>query len=260
MTPDHIGTAYQFTVGSVLGRTFSTLFSKPVVFFIPTLVGMLPLIAVIFLLPSTFPPQAYASILVLALLILRQLIQGTTIYAVYQVLRGNAVSLGESVSRGIVRLATLCFASVLIVISYILLLFLFSIMNSFLIRLLGNMGVVLSAILCGFLFIKFTCMWSVTMPSCVVERLGATASMGRSMDLTKEHRMKIFGLVLIDLAFNALLRFIGNSIPSRFGFIGSLVALILFLSIPLTFSCVMYAIVYYDLRAVKEGVSIDDME
>src|SRR5260370_360355 len=42
-------------------------------------------------------------------------------------------------------------------------------------------------------------MWSVATPACVVERLGPFRSMARSRALTKGHRWKIFGLLLLTL-------------------------------------------------------------
>jgi len=44
--------------------------------------------------------------------------------------------------------------------------------------------------------IVFT-MWFVATPACVVERLGPFRSMGRSRQLTKGHRWKIFGTIVL---------------------------------------------------------------
>ena len=87
--------------------------------------------------------------------------------------------------------------------------------------------------------------------------------MSRSSSLTKGHRLEILGLMFIIWFFGAILRLlsailglIGDSIlttPSLIGIIGKS----LVLSIPTAFSCVAFAVLYYDVLAVKEGISMD---
>jgi hypothetical protein len=99
-------------------------------------------------------------------------------------------------------------------------------------------------------------MWSVSTPVCVVERLGPLGSLARSRELTKGHRWKIFGLVLVTT--------IPGVIVNRTLGAGSLGAAIHILSliwnaIWTAFDSIVIVVTYHDLRVAKEGVDTEQI-
>jgi len=115
--------------------------------------------------------------------------------------------------------------------------------------------------------------WYVFVPSCVVERLGPIKSLNRSAELTKGCRLKIFALYLLFFAI------IGGLGTVGFIFVGVLSVLMIWvspfllmffllfqpvihivISAPvMAFAQVMIAVTYYELRSVKEGISVDNL-
>ncbi|MDL2226312.1 hypothetical protein LJB86_01480 [Deltaproteobacteria bacterium OttesenSCG-928-M10] len=235
----------EFSVGAVIARTFSTILQNPVVYLGLAFVAVLP---VMMLMLFTVDPERYqhenlfSSWLVGVFLIfvvstiMTLLIQGSIAYAVYHSLMGEAVSIGEALSGGLSNIVPILGAAIL----------------TGLCVGLGFMVLVVP----GFILL---CMLSVTTPACAVEGTGVLDSMSRSANLTKGHRWKIFGLLLIMWIANAVIEGAVESILIEFSTryelvqaLGSLAGLI-----TTAFSGVMFAIVYYDLRVVKEGVSLD---
>lgn len=225
-----------FTVGSVLSRTFSILKENPAVFFSMALIAVLPSA-----IAETILADTHTSLLIAQLLgiVLSLVIQGAIAYAVFIALRGEpSVSINEAVSRGTARLGTLILAAILMS---------FGLFVGFLLLLIP--GLILM------------CMWAITIPACVVEGLGPIDSLKRSAKLTKGYRGTIFALAVFAGIF--VLVFAGGSAvlvallteSERFGgLVGSILAFL-----PVAFSAVMYAVIYYDLRMLKEGVSIDKL-
>jgi hypothetical protein len=102
-------------------------------------------------------------------------------------------------------------------------------------------------------------MWLVGVAACVVERTGPWRSLRRSQELTKGHRWKLFGLLLLIILISlvgGLLQFvlnatagptvatIGNTIWGAFGS---------------AFSSIVLAVTYYELRVAKEGIDIEQI-
>jgi hypothetical protein len=103
----------------------------------------------------------------------------------------------------------------------------------------------------------------VFIPACVVERLGPIESLNRSSNLTKGCRWKISVLYLlcfvIGVAFGVTFAFISGAFMSGFNPIFLAVFEQLSVTIPMTFVNVLTAVTYYELRNVKEGVTIDSL-
>lgn len=238
-----VQSAVEFTVGSVLSRTMSVLFKKPVLFIILTLIALIPstIIVALLLLPAANSGNV-GTILFVGLLgiiitwVLALILQGAIAYGVFKVLRGEKAGFGNSLGRGLASLGTLVLLSIIvgvcIGVGYILLVI---------------PGIIISCIL------------AVVVPVCVVEKRGVFECMGRSAELTKGNRLKIFAVFLIVgiiiLIINKLIMpSIAIALPGTV--ITSIIGIILVV-IPQTYQNVMTAIIYYDLRAVKEGVSVD---
>ena len=228
-----------FTVSGVLSSTWRTLFKNPVVFFGLSVLTVALEFIVVSGVRTLMPGSGNRFLLFFQFFIemlFGQWIGGAIAYGVYQTLKGNVASLWASLFHGMRRLVPLIFVGII-----------------------GALGIFLGFILFIIPGLILMCMWEVAIPACVVERLGASESLFRSESLTKGCRMKIFGLRLIVLiAAQIALRSIAFAMPS----VGleTLVNFQLFAaSIPWAFDSVMTAVIYYELRNVKEGVTVDSL-
>ena len=234
---NNITNASEFSIGSVLSSTYATLLRNPGVFFGICFIALIPMIATD-IIQHLYPSNTRGGFTA-GFGIINMLVQGAISYAVYQSLRGNTVTISESVSRCTPKLGSLIGVSIL-----------------------TFFGIALGFLLLVIPGIILMCKWAVTVQTCVVENLGAQESLKRSSELTKDYRVKIFFLSLIGLVSNLFVLFLSN-------FIGILLfpkqeIIVIFLSnfiflIPYTFWDVMTAVIYYRLREAKEGTAIDNL-
>ena len=96
----------------------------------------------------------------------------------------------------------------------------------------------------------------VAVPACVIERIGPFKSMGRSLDLTKGHRWKIFGILVLMFFGNAIAGGVVLGVAAGGSFAG-LAAQLMVTAILGAFSAVLVLVTYHDLRVAKEGVATD---
>lgn len=105
-------------------------------------------------------------------------------------------------------------------------------------------------------------MWAVAVPARVVEAQGLGAALSRSSDLTRGYRWKVFllgliyGVLLVALTFlvGASLGGVANMAAQRAGFDPlALVAGILLSTITAPVSSTLAAVLYTELRRIKEG-------
>lgn len=236
--PGAVSTA-QFGVGSVLSRTLSTLTQKPIIFFGLALLAVLPAAIIEMLAP---PPITTMDPIILIRgvlnMVLTLLVQGATAYAAYQTLKGDPVSFGNAVSRGLARVGVVFVAALLM-----------------------GVGIFLGTLLLIIPGVILHCLWVVTIPVCMVEKLGPLQSMQRSQVLTKGYRLPIFGMLLLTFIATFLLTAVISLTIGVTAAFSAVTALILafVLVIPQAFCNVMVSIIYYDLRAVKEGVTLDSL-
>src|SRR5262245_38713926 len=103
----------------------------------------------------------------------------------------------------------------------------------------------------------------VTTPACVVEERGPFGSMGRSAQLTKGHRWRIFGLELLLIGLLLIASILIGLLNWTLSTIGGplLGAISGFLWNAVWVACyaVMVAVAYYDLRVAKEGIDIEQI-
>jgi hypothetical protein len=108
-------------------------------------------------------------------------------------------------------------------------------------------------------FIVMT-MWFVSTPACVVERTGPWASMKRSAALTKGHRWKIFGLllllVLLSLIVAGLMQLVLMQVGST---ILVLLGTLLWGALWTAYYSIAVVMTYHDLRVAKEGIDIEQI-
>jgi hypothetical protein len=174
---------------------------------------------------------------VLIWLVVFSVAQSAMIYGAFQDVRGRPFDIGASVRRGLGRFlpvigAAIC-AVVLIGIGFALL------------------------VVPGFILLT---MFFVIIPVCVVEGLGPLKSLGRSSQLTKGYRWRIFALYLIPGLIigvgSGVLAEVGSLIAGAagyaiLGFLGSAVGG--------AYQAIVNIMTYHDLRSVKEGLDIEQL-
>jgi hypothetical protein len=165
-------------------------------------------------------------------LILDPLCNAVLLHATFQDLRGRPVSMGQSVSAALIRLFPLI-----------------------LLTLAMFFGVVFGMILLIIPGMFFSVAWKLSVPVCVLEQRGPFESMGRSWELTRGNRWKLFGMMLVVgliTGFGAgMLTLLGTAIA---GEIGRVITMLIALSLAHSFSSVFFTVVYRDLRTSKEGI------
>ena len=230
-----------FQVGSVLSVAWRTLFRAPVFFIGLTFVSNL--LAAIISAPADADIPAVTSFLSLLMsLTLSIVIQGAIAYAVFQVIMGRRVSVGESVLRSASKFFALLGAAIL-----------------------GSLGIGLASILLVIPGIILMCMWYVSASACVVERLGPIESLGRSRALTKGYRWHIFGVAILLLLITQLVRvlfaFLVRGFVSDPFLQGMATGIVVALAtlIPNAFANVAPAVAYYRLRMVKENLTMESL-
>lgn len=185
------------SIGRLLSRAFGTIGSNPVATLgIAFLFGALPSMLIAYAV-QTFGTDAFMALgtaavigisvfTVLTTVMLAMITQGALVRATVAYSEGRKASLGESAMAGL-RVA----------------LFLF------LLGLLSALGIALGLLFIIVPGIILYIMWSVAAPALVEERLGPIRALGRSSDLTRGARWKIFGLTLVILVlywlFSALI-------------------------------------------------------
>jgi hypothetical protein len=230
-----------FQVGRVLNRTSKVLSRNFLTFFIVTAVAYLPTA-----LMTKSPPEAAAISWqdvalpiagFLLLMVLSVLAQAVVLYGAFQDMRGQPVSLAESVQVGLRRFFPVVWMAiamtVLVMIGFALLLV---------------PGLILLT------------MWFVGTPVCVVEQRGPLASLGRSQQLTKGHGWKIFGLMLALLIVSATVTPVIDSVLAEVG--GAALAFVVGLiwnAVWGAFYAIAVVVTYHDLRVAKEGINIEQI-
>jgi hypothetical protein len=231
-----------FSVGRVLNRTFELLTRNFIPFFTVTAVASVP--SVLVAQGQTFEATSSGADIALGLglmllglflgAVLYTLSQAIVLFGAFQDMRGRRVSLVESLQVGLRRFFPV-----------VGLAFCTSILIGFGVILLIAPGLI------------FATMWFVATPACVVERLGPFRSMGRSGELTKGHRWKILGLMLLLYLISLI---ISPSLGAALGIMGGkalvLLGTLIWSGIWGAFYAIAAVVAYHDLRVAKEGIDI----
>jgi hypothetical protein len=233
-------------VARVLDRTSSVLSRNFLAFFIVTTIAQLPAQV----LSHAFAPAAadagpnlgLGMILIaiglwLLTFALGMFCQAIVLYGAFQQMRGQPVSLTDSLQVGLRRF--------------------FPILGLTILSMLGVLG---AAILLFFPALIPLTMWFVATPACVVERLGPVRSLGRSRWLTKGHRWKILGLILsqfivLGIVSGALAPILGSAGGTTLALLGA----VLWSGLWGAFYAISVVVTYHDLRVAKEGIDIEQI-
>lgn len=226
---------YEFSAGSILSRSYSILFQNPGVYLGLALAAAIP--AIITEASAGSGNTGFLSFLVDFILSL--IIQGGIAYSVYQGLQDRKVTVGDAVSNGMSRIGTLILLALLTGLCF----------------LVGFLALLIPGLI-------LMCMWSVVVQACVIEELGVADSLRRSAELTRGYRLQILGLMMLigvcAIGLSYLTTFILGAVMIGSPVVGSL--LLSLVTVPVVaFKCVMTALIYADLRAVKEGATIDSL-
>jgi len=98
--------------------------------------------------------------------------------------------------------------------------------------------------------------WFVALPACIVERVGPWTSLRRSLQLTKGHRWRILGLVLLLLIPTWGSSFVGWLLSTAASELVGTVGEWLCTTIMTAITAAVVVVTYYDLRVVDEGADI----
>ena len=189
-------------------------------------------------------------------------VEGAMAYAVYQVRRGEPVTIFTSMSRGMARFGSLL-AVVLVIFLFMLICLMCLIIPGHL--LMSRWAVVVppyfNDMIVPAIVLLLTIRWAVAAPVCAVERLHVRASLKRSSVLTRGRRLKVAGLTILIYVFSHVLELAMKKLTASLGgmtltllFVESLIVFI-----PQLFSNIIVATMYYELRMSREGVQIDSL-
>jgi hypothetical protein len=233
-----------FRVGRVLGRTATILSQHFVIFFLVAVVAAAPTVLLIqrnvdAMTAGSPSPDLFLMMgigIVLAM-VLGLLSQAVMLHAAFQAMRHRPVSLGDSLRVGLARVIPIL---------------LLAIVMGFL------MGLGLLLLLVPGLILMT--MWWVGTPACVVERTGPWTSLKRSAALTKGHRWKVFGLIILLFIVNLIVSQILEVVLLLVGSdILSILARLLWGALYGAYYAISVVMTYHDLRVAKEGVDIEQI-
>ena len=249
-------TSQSLDLGRVASETFGLVGRNFVTFFVPALLfAGLPAIAILVLQPMLIRPGAQAApealigilVIVLITVIGAFILQGALVRASVDDLSGKGVSIGSALSAGLQNVLPLIGLAVLY-----------------------SLGVAAGMVLLIVPGIMLALRWCVGAPVLIVERKGVFDSMGRSAVLTKGHRWAIFGLLVIYVivvgVINAAVQLttIGDPAALAAGAMSAGVMLYFVImpvlqAIESMISTVGIAVIYFELRRIKEGVGIAEL-
>ena len=236
----------EFRVGRVLGEAFNVLFKDLWKFLLLALVALLPSAILMFAVGGeasglgASPNYENASVGIILIdvplgILCYALSQAGTLYGAFQDMRGRPFDLGAAFGVAFSRFfpvlgVTICFGFAIV------------------------LGSILLLVPC--MMVLAACY--VALPACVMERLGPFESLSRSSALTKGHRWKVFGIFLVIIVVSMI---IGSVLEVMAVAIGGAVAGIVvnfvWNALYAAYNSVAIAVMYHDLRVLKEGIDID---
>lgn len=228
-------------VGRVLSRAWTVFTNNFVVFFVTTLVVSLPnlLIETAGTASATANPSAVLWKMGIAfplVLILNTIGEAVIVYGAFQDLRGQPVHLGEALRKGLARF--------------------FPILG---LAIVSSIGIAIGVLLLVVPGVILAIMWSVALPVCVLEQLGPTSSLGRSSELTKGHRWKILGIVILLVIANVLGAFVLGLLLAPVGFMAAVIGSLVWTALWTAYYNSVLVMIYHDLRVSKEGVDVEQI-
>jgi hypothetical protein len=278
-------TVGDFRIGHVLSRTASIFARNALAYLAVTAVAALPPLLVSVLVPASpatianpFQSIGAGGLAFFLTIVLEILGQAIVLYGAFQYMRGKPVRLADCIKVGLRRFFPLTRLAILVglaMLAYFLFLGLATVWST---QTLQSPALVALTFLALFIpLVILFLMWFVATPACVVERRGAVRSLGRSRELTKGHRWKIFGLILVALipasivagVITFVLATLGMGVVLRIGIFFDLsrsmntvvaqVVSLIWTALWTAFYAILVAVAYHDLRVAKEGVDTEQI-
>lgn len=233
------GLEYQvpvFRVGSVLRRALAIMVKHFVPFFAIGALASVP--STIYTWDATLHPRtAQFWAITLMSMVMGALCQAMIVYATFQALRGRRVRAGESIVRGMQRFVPV-------------------VLTTLLTEVLISVGLVVLIVPGCIAMTAF----AVALPACVVERLGPTASMTRSSELTERYRWPVFGILIIVLIVGLVAQAaIDGALDRPATVVAHVVVSLVWSAVTTAFGAVLAALIYHDLRVIKEGIDLEQL-
>lgn len=223
-----------FSVAAVITKSWKVFATSPRFYLSLACIASVPMLAIEYLLPASIPFRN--DVETLASTFFTCVFEGAASYAAYRSLLGKRAEMKESVRRGMAKYPALVCVSLVVALTI----------------LVGNRLYIVPGLL-ALPFVVFA------VPACVVEGLGVWSSLRRGVSLGAGYYGKALGLIVLYI-FVFLLFFVGG---------GVLTALILHVDVtenalarralmivPDAVWLVMAPVMYFELRTVKEGVTV----
>ena len=231
-----------FNAGEVIGLVFFVFGKNPLLYLFLSVASCLP--GMLLTLYST--GSRVGMVKFLADTFLSVIFMGAIAYGVYKGLIGERAGLGDALIRGLESYFSLVGISLL----YLTFLILVIIVGA----LLSWIGMILAL---G-VIVYCLCVFAVSTPACVVEKLGTMKSIDRSGQLTAGHRGSVFGLFFAYAFGTGIVVYVLKAVfPASIN--GANIARTAVQPFFHIFMQIMIAVLYYRLRSSKEGVSVDKL-
>jgi len=226
--------AKEVRVTDILGRGYEIMKRDFLHYFGLTLIANLPFLLIYGNIKAPEGLFGWFIVPFLFALVPWSLAQSFVVYNVYQDLRGLPPHAGESLKLAFERLLPI---------------FVLSIFEAFAIG-LGFLILIIPGLFMVALLL-------VSMPVCVVEKLGPITSMWRSADLTKGHRGQVVTLFVLMMVIEIVVQVLIGTVLGVFGSWLAAVAVWLWRSSFAAFFAVSVVVAYHQLRVIKEGVEAE---
>lgn len=239
---EHDHTTSDFRVGRVFDRTASVLSRNFPTFFVVCAIAYLPA-ALLSSASSAASGQGpghggmVGALGFLLTMVLGTLSQAIVVYGAFQDMRGRPVSLTESLQVGLRRFLPIVGLGICVGVTVAL----------------GFLALVIPGLI-------LLAMWYIATPACVVEQLGPLRSMRRSSQLTKGHRWKVFGLMLLLVIVGGMVSAVlAKTLTAAGGTTLKLIGDVLWNGVWGAVSAIAVVVTYHDLRLAKEGIDVEQV-
>ena len=228
----------EFRIGQVLNRSFTLLSRNFLIFFVVTAVAALPNVLISQSAGRDFSGASagWIGLSTILTVVLQMVSQAVVLYGAFQDMRGRPFDLGEALRVALGRLLPIIGVAICV-----------------------SIGVFIGTLLLVIPGLILMTMWYVATPVCVVEQKGPLASMGRSSDLTKGHRWKIFGMILLVIIGGIIVSAILLGVLSLAGTVLEILGNLLWNGVWGAFYAIFVVVTYHDLRVAKEGVDVHEI-
>jgi len=229
------GASGEFRIGQVFSRSFTLLSRNFLIFFLVAMVAAAPnvLIGQSAGRGASGAAAGWLGFSLILTIALQMFSQAVILYAAFQDMRGRPVNLGEALGVALGRLLPIIGVALCV-----------------------GFGVFFASLLLLVPGLILMTMWYVATPVCVVEQTGPFASMRRSSELTKGHRWKIFGMILLVVIGGGIVSAIVLAVLANVGSVLEILGSLIWNGVWGAFYAIFVIVTYHDLRVAKEGVDV----